>query len=234
MQVHAVTVRHVVVVHISLEELRRVPPVTGDRSAGTALPGGPYSPTTSSIFSAACGSVVNLNVVTRSAERVRLPDPMHGCVGHPRPAGHSRVVQWVTPGAGARSVRATTCARCRAVSVGGRPARGRSCRPATPPSANRRRRRLTWTTLYPVRLATSTPDSPAAISSTARTRRLSPARTDGDRCSRSNSCQSASRSSVPEAPSPQQPKRGVTQFLAQAIPDRVAMGRIRAYELWLS
>ena len=161
MQVHAVTVRHVVVVHISLEELRRVPPVTGDRSAGTALPGGPYSPTTSSIFSAACGSVVNLNVVTRCgwsacAFQIRCTVVWDT----PARQANSRVVQWVTPGAGARSVRATTCARCRAVSVGGRPARGRSCRPATPPSANRRRRRLAWTTVYPVRLATSTPDSP--------------------------------------------------------------------------
>src|SRR6266446_1556846 len=58
-------------------------------------------------------------------------------------------VPLVTPGAGGFRVNATISARFRAVIVGGRPERGRSCRPATPCSANRRRSRLTCTTVYP-------------------------------------------------------------------------------------
>src|SRR6266446_4308488 len=81
-------------------------------------------------------------------------------------------VPLVTPGAGGFRVNATISARFRAVIVGGRPERGRSCRPATPCSANRRRSRLTCTTVYPDRRATSTPASPWAIKSTARARRL--------------------------------------------------------------
>ena len=44
-------------------------------------------------------------------------------------------VEWVTPPPGGFSVRATMCARLRGVIVGGRPDFGRSCSPATPPSA---------------------------------------------------------------------------------------------------
>jgi hypothetical protein len=107
-----------------------------------------YSPTTSSIRSAAWGSVVNLKVVSRwgwSAWAFQMRWTV--VCDTPARCAKSRVVQCVTPGPGGPSVSATTRARCRAVRVGGRPERGRSCKPATPVSANRRRSRLTCTTV---------------------------------------------------------------------------------------
>ena len=61
----------------------------------------------------------------------------------PAVRARSRVVQCVIPGLGGYSVRATICARLRAVIIGGRPDFGRSRKWATPPSAKRLRIRLT-------------------------------------------------------------------------------------------
>ena len=80
-------------------------------------------------------------------QRMRLPDPMHCAVRHARGAGQIRVVQWVIPALGGFRVRATIWARLRALTVGGRPDLGRARKLATPPSAKRRRIRLTWTTV---------------------------------------------------------------------------------------
>ena len=110
-------------------------------------------------------------------------------------ASQSRV-EAAKPGPGGFNVKATICARLRALTVGGRPAIGRSRKPATPSSANRLRIRLTCTTVYPIRSAISTPDSPCSINSTARARRLSPAGVDDARWSRSSSARSAALTAI--------------------------------------
>src|SRR6266481_6622839 len=103
----------------------------------TAFVGGcRYRPTTSWILASASGSVVNLKVVTRWGCSA-WPCQIRCTVLCDTPAVRaiSRVVQCVTPRPGGRSVRATICARWRALTVGGRPDFGRSCNPATPSSA---------------------------------------------------------------------------------------------------
>lgn len=80
-------------------------------------------------------------------QRVPLPDPMHRGVRQPGLTRHVAGRPVCETRWGGFSVNATTRARFRAVTVGGRPDLGRSGNPATPPWAKRRRMRLTCTTV---------------------------------------------------------------------------------------
>jgi integrase-like protein len=80
-------------------------------------------------------------------EGVRPPEACTVLCETPVRRASSRVVQCVRPIPGGLRVKAMIWARFRALTVGGRPERGRSARPATPDSATRRRSRLTCTTV---------------------------------------------------------------------------------------
>ena len=124
---------------------------------------------------------------------VSLPDPVDRAVA-PRPqrpvCGNS-TASGQQPRPGGFEVLATTWARVRAVTAGGRPDRGLSRRPASPSSEKRRRRRLTWTTVSPVIRATSAPETSSALRSSTRARRLSPAGPLADRGTRSSATRAA-------------------------------------------